>query len=170
MIDNVVLKKATLQLLKRVLLEPDGYIVSIPKHETDVLFDKLLHQPNIYLSGSDALLVNQMESRMLTENEKNGEYTPDELNQLQLINKSVIGEDFIGKESIMDINNRVKLSNKKYKVLHLKIIILQNHQRLSKVLEKEIGKLRNVVYSPYLQQFKGVCEMTSPDAKNRNLI
>ena len=159
-------KESDVTVLKKSITGADGYIVSIPKHETDTLLDKLLHQPNIYLSGIDALLVNQMESRMLTENEMNGEYTPDELNQLQLVNKSVIGEDFIGKECILDINNRVKSSNKKIQSITFENYNFTKSPKVIKSTDREeIGKLRNVVYSPYLQQFKGVCEMTSPDAK-----
>ena len=93
----------------------------------------------------------------------NGEYTPDELNQLQLISKSVIGEDFIGKECIMDINNRIKSSNKKIQSITFENYNFTKSPKVIKGTDREeIGKLRNVVYSPSLQQFKGVCEMTSP--------
>ena len=93
--NNLCIKQDNFTIVRKSITGADGYIISIPKTKTDSLISKLLHQPNIYLSGNDALLVNKMESRMLTENEMNGQYSPNELNQQHLLETRLFDDSFI---------------------------------------------------------------------------
>lgn len=147
-------------VMRKSITGADGFLVSIPKDKTDELFDKLLHQPNIYMTGGDALLVNKMESKMITDLEMNGQYNPIELNQLSLV--STQKNDFIGINSVLDMNNNFRQSKTKlmstsfdnYNFTKKPINIYNNEHSL-------IGTLKTVTYSPYLGKFKATCEINS---------
>lgn len=155
------IKQDDFTLIKKSITGAEGYIVRIPKTQTDSLIDKLLHQPNIYLSGSDALMVNQMESRMLTENELNGQYNPNELNQNHLIDTRIYDDSFIGRQSVINSNTSSLIKSVSVGSYNFtqKPIVITNTNR------KKIGELKNIVWSPYLKKFKGICEITEPESK-----
>jgi len=162
--DKLCITQDDVTLVKKSITGAEGYIVRLPKSKTNTLLNKLLHQPNIYLSGSDALFVNQMESRMLTENELNGQYNPNELNQNHLIDTRIYDDSFIGRDFVVNsMNKNTSSIIKSFSIgsynFTQKPIVITNTNR------KKIGELKNIVWSPYLKKFKGVCEITEPESK-----
>ena len=153
--ERTCVKQGDITLFSKNVAGSNGFVVSIPKNETSVLFNKLLHQPNLYMSGSEALKVNKMESRMITDEYLNGKYTPFELNQMFLINNTN-----------NDLYNRLNSGNKR-----IMSITFENYNTTKKPTKiynterEKIGKLLDVVYSPYLHKFKGYCEMYDYNAK-----
>ena len=157
--DKLCITQDDVTLVKKSITGAEGYLVRLPKSKTDTLLKKMLHQPNIYLSGSDALLVNQMESRMLTENELNGKYSPFELNQNHLVDTRTFDYSFTGRNSDINTSSIIKsVSITNYNFTQKPTIITNTNR-------EKIGELKNLVWSPYLKKFKGICEITDPESK-----
>jgi len=147
--EKTCVKQGDITLFSKNIAGSNGFVVSIPKTETEELFNKLLHQPNLYMSGSEALKVNKMESRMIIDEYLNGKYTPFELNQMSLIRNT-------------DDISYTKFNSGNKKIMSITFENYNTTKKPSKIMNKEkqkIGKLIDVVYSPYLHKFKGYCEI-----------
>lgn len=159
---NKCVKQKNITILNKNITGTEGFVVSIPKTETNILFDKLLHQPNIYMSGDDALKVNKMESRLVIDEHLNGKYKPYELNQLEFV--SVNKGDFVGYDAVINCY-RHKTSNKR--IMSTSFDKYNTTKRPADIFNskrEKIGTLLNVMYSPYLKKFKGLCEINDSNA------
>ena len=147
--ERLSVKQGDVSLFIKNIAGTKGFVVSIPKNETEELFNKLLHQPNLYMSGSEALKVNKMESRMITDEYLNGKYTPFELNQLSLIHDT----EYFDTKKLNSGNKRImSITFENYNTTK-KPSNIYNTER------EKIGELLDVIYSPYLHKYKGFCKM-----------
>ena len=139
-------------IINKGIIGSSGYLLCIPKIETQNLFIKLLQQPNIYMSGEEALEINRLEARMLGNTELSKGLTPAEANQLHLITSDK--EKFIGYDSVFNSNNNFIKPNKVLKSFSLSEYD-SKFNTLYDTDNNEVGSVSRMLYSPYLKCYKG---------------
>ena len=139
-------------IINKDITGTSGYILCLPKCETENLFSKILLQPNIYMSGDEALDLNRVEARRIGDTELSEGLTPAEANQLHLvdINKG----KFVGYDKIININNSFIKPDRVLKSVTAAEYDT-NFKKLYDSNNNEIGEVSRMCYSPYLKCYKG---------------